>query len=142
MVISIPGHDVFDSSKLLDGVFGILAEGGRSDNPDMMTIMFITGGELDSGRTTAHLEPSEEPGKWFREGNDIGRELYRGLGGLHAVSSGPERTQHQRNRYLANDNVGIFCEIRYLANENFRIFCENRCLGSDGVGHLCGSERE
>ena len=75
MVISIRGHDVFDGSKLLDGGLCLFAEGGRSDNPD------IAGGELDGGRATAHREPSEESGKWFREGHDLGSDLCRVLGG-------------------------------------------------------------
>ena len=75
MVTSTPGHDVFDRSKLPDGSLGLVAGGGRSENPN------ITGGKLDSGRTTANWEPSEVLGKWFREDNDIGSDLCRGLGG-------------------------------------------------------------
>ena len=45
MVINIRSQNVFDGSKFLDGSLGLVAEGGRSDNPD---IMLLTGGELDS----------------------------------------------------------------------------------------------
>ena len=69
VVVSIRGQDVFDGSKFVDGGLGLVAEGGRGDNPD------VAGGELDGGRTTAHREPSEESGKGFREGNDFGGDL-------------------------------------------------------------------
>lgn len=75
MVISIRGHDVFDGSELLEGGLGLVAEGSRSDNPN------IAGGEFDGGRTTAHWEKSEESGKWFREGNDFWSDLCRAFGG-------------------------------------------------------------
>jgi len=71
MVISIRGQYVFDGSEFLDGVLGLVTEGGRGDNPN------IARGELDSGRTTAHREPSEESGKGPREGNDLRSDLSR-----------------------------------------------------------------
>ena len=71
MVISIRRHDVFDGSKLLDGLLGLVAEGGRGDDPD------IAGGKLDGGRAAAHWEPSEESGKGSREDNDLRGNLCR-----------------------------------------------------------------
>ena len=75
MVISIRGHDVFNGSKLLDGRPGLFAEGGRGDNPD------VAGGKLDGGRATPHREQPEEPGEWFREGDEVGGDLDRVLEG-------------------------------------------------------------
>jgi len=99
MVISIRRHDVLDGSKLLDGLLGLVAEGGRSDNPD------IAGGELDGSRATAHWEPSEKPGKWFREGQDLGSDLCRVSGATHGEFRPGTDGASKRKRYLANYNL-------------------------------------
>lgn len=99
MVISIRRHDVFDGSKLLDGLLGLVAEGGRGDDPD------IAGGKLDGGRAAAHWEPSEESGKWFREGHDLGSDLCRVSGATHGELRPGTDGASKRNRYLANDNL-------------------------------------
>ena len=70
-MISVRGQDVFDGSEPLNGGLGLVAEGCRSDNPN------IARGELDGGRTTAHREPSEESGKGSREGDELRSDLSR-----------------------------------------------------------------
>jgi len=69
MVISVRGQNIFDRPELLDRNLGLVVEGGGGDNPD------VTRGEFDGGRTTTHREPSEEPRKWSREGNEVGSDL-------------------------------------------------------------------
>lgn len=83
MVISVRGQNVLDGSKFLYGGLSLLGEGRRGDDPD------VARGELDSGRTTAHWKPSEEPGKGLREGNEFGGDLCR----VWVVIYGPERIQ-------------------------------------------------
>jgi len=72
MVISVSGQNIFDRPEFLDRDLGLVVEWSGGDNPD------VTRGEFDGGRTSTHREPSEEPRKWSREGNEVGGDLRHG----------------------------------------------------------------
>ena len=71
MMVSVSGDNVFNDPEFLHGDLGLVVERGGGDNPD------VTRGELDSGRATAHREPSEESGKGLREGDNLWGNLRR-----------------------------------------------------------------
>jgi len=67
MVISIHSQNIFDRHKIFSTMTSVLLNGVEEINsPD------VTGGEFDGGQMTTHREPSEEPRRLSRDGNDVG----------------------------------------------------------------------